>query len=385
MKSLKIIPLLDSIPKVNSYSNIGLNLEKIFKMNSLKNLIQTLKFKKQFHKQLTSESKNLIKINEEYDIFERENKEKKLEEEDQIDIFSLPISKSETKLKIKKHNIKSFFFHKKHIEGFDTNSLAYKYHPNFNSIYKNIPSVRIFKPISENTKNKKNNLFNLEIKSNFNISKNSKNIKNKSKENSIDNNKYLNTINSYKNFKYRKNLKKQKFKSRNSSHNTISNNSKTHKSIESISRFITEILIKEINKYKYKINSPDKLPNLLNQKPDEKNASTNSTEKNNKIKTIPFHFKNRAIDFTKMRSRKALLVKNSLYIPNFGYYEPKYNLVEKRQYDIFFNKKPETDKHRQKKNLLKKILTSYDVESNYQTIDNNKLNNDILRRYNLLK
>ena len=36
MKSLKVIPLLDSIPKIPSYSNYGVNLEKIFKMASLK-------------------------------------------------------------------------------------------------------------------------------------------------------------------------------------------------------------------------------------------------------------------------------------------------------------------------------------------------------------
>jgi hypothetical protein len=52
---------------------------------------------------------------------------------------------------------------------------------------------------------------------------------------------------------------------------------------------------------------------------------------------------------------------------------------------FFFNKKPESDKYKQKKNLLKKILTSYDVEPNYQTIDNNKLNNDILFKYRFPK
>jgi hypothetical protein len=35
--------------------------------------------------------------------------------------------------------------------------------------------------------------------------------------------------------------------------------------------------------------------------------------------------------------------------------------------------------------ILQKILTSYDVEADYQTIDNNKLNNDILSKYRFLK
>ena len=396
MKSLKLIPLLDSIPKVNSYSNYGNILEKIFKMNSLKYLIHSLKFKQDYLKQLTSETSNKINTNEEYDVFDRQINQKKFEEEEQVDIFSLPTSKSEAKLKIKKDNFKSFCFHKKNSGEFDTSSLAYKYNPNFNSIYKNIPSVKIYKPIFQKSKTNKDILFHTEIKNNFSRGDNSsKKDKDKIKKNSEEknnekDNKYLNTFNNYKNFKYQTNLKNKKIKYRNKTQNTLSNksNSKSHKSLDSTNRFITEISIKKIKKSHNTKISLNKLPNLLNQKAEEKNeknTTTNSTENINKINTIPFHFKNRAIDFTKMRSRKALIYKNSLLIPNFGYYEPKYNLVEKRQYDIFFNKKPESDKYKQKKNLLKKILTSYDVESNYQTIDNNKLNNDILKRYKLIK
>lgn len=386
MKSLKIIPLLDSIPKFNSYSNYGLNLEKIFKMNSLKYLIHTLKFRKEFHKQLKNEFSNSIKIKEEYDIFDWDKKQKKINEEPEEDIFSLPISKSESKLKIKPNNIKSFFFHKKNKNGLDADSLAFKYNPNYNSIFKNVPSVRIYKPFLENKKN----LFNTEIKNNFSSSNIIKNNKNKeiifNKEKSINKNKYLNTINIYKKFKYQKSLKNQRIRYRNITQNTFSNNNnKSFKSSESSNRFITEIPIQAIKKLNKKKLSLDKLPELLNQKVEEKNTSINSIDNNNKVNTTPFHYKNRAIDFNKMSSRKTKIFKNTLHIPNFGYYEPKFNLVEKRQYNIFFNKKPETDKYRQKKNLLKKILTSYDVEPNYQTIDNNKLNNEVLRRFNWLK
>ena len=390
MKTLKVIPLLDSIPKVDSFSNIGHNLEKLFKMNSLKNLIRTLKFKNEFHKQITSESSNLIKVNEEYDVFEREKNIKKIIEEDQIDIFSLPISQSEPKLQLKKHHIKSFLFHRKNKDELDTNFLAYKYNPNFNSIYKNTPTVKILKSKTENKK-KKNNLFNREIKNNFSGNNSIQNIKKRNKEhnkeyNFYNKNKYLNTINSYKNFNYQKNLKNKTLRYRNNTQNTIINsNSKSLKSVDSINRFITEISIKPIKKTQNNKNSKDILPDLLTPKLEEKNTSSNSIEKSNEKVITPFHFKNRAIDFTKMRSRKAFNFKNSLHIPNFGYYEPKYNLVEKRQYNIFFNKKPEFNKHRQKKILLQKILTSYDVEPMYQTIDNKKLNNDILKKYKLIK
>ena len=70
MKSLNIIPILDSIPKVSSFSNYGLSLEKIFKMNSLTNLIKTLKFKKDYHNQITNEFSNIKNSSEEYDVLE---------------------------------------------------------------------------------------------------------------------------------------------------------------------------------------------------------------------------------------------------------------------------------------------------------------------------
>ena len=399
MKSLNIIPILDSIPKVSSFSNYGLSLEKIFKMNSLTNLIKTLKFKKDYHNQITNEFSNVKNSSEEYDVFDRQQQQKINEEEADIDIFSLPISKSE--VKIKKNQIKKFFFKKKKPDALDTSFLAYKYNPNFNSIYKNIPSVKILKPNLISTKNKKNNIFNTEIKKNFSIYNSTKNIKetkNKNKKgkininiinlNNLNKNKYLNTINNYKNFKYQKNINNKTIKYRNKSQSINSDNkSKSIKSTETINGFITEIPINHQKKSNNKKNSNDKLPSLSNQKGEkgeEKNTSTNSIE-NNKNNFTPFHYKNRAVDFTKMRSRKSLIIKKSFQMPDFGCYEPKYNLVEKRQYDIFFNKKPNTDKHRRKKILLKKIMTSYDVEPDYQTIDNKKLNNDILLKYRFLK
>ena len=384
MKSLKIIPLLDSIPKVSSYSNYGISLEKLFKMNSLKNLIHTLKFKNSFFKHFVHEKNKIIKT-EEYDVYEKNDKQRKFDEENAIDIFSLPNSKSEKRLNIK--NIKNekknkSFFHKKISRLFDTNSLAFKYNPNFNSIYKNIPSVKIISPIYD--KKSKNNKFSNTI-----------DISEKDSLKKVKSDKYLNIL---INNKYNKNIKNENKTHRNDKSTSSKHNIK-NKSIDSIektsSRFITEIPITQ-KKLKYeKAITLDKLPNLTNElaknklenkEYDEKNSSMDSNnmpENNNNI--IPFHYKNRAIDFSKMTKRKSINNKKSLHYPDFGYYDPKYNLVEKRQYDIFFNKKPETDKYRRKQILLKKIMTSYEVETNYQTIDNNKLNNDILYKYKFLK
>ena len=381
MKSLKIIPLLDSIPKVSSYSNYGISLEKLFKMNSLKNLIHTLKFKNSFLKHFVKEKNKIIKT-EEYDVYEKHNKQRKFDEENAIDIFSLPNSKSEKRLNIKNEKKNKSFFHKKISRLFDTNSLAFKYNPNFNSIYKNIPSVKIISPIYD--KKSKNNKFSNTI-----------DISEKDSLKKVKSDKYLNIL---INNKYNKNIKNENKTHRNDKSTSSKHNIK-NKSIDSIektsSRFITEIPITQ-KKLKYeKAITLDKLPNLTNElaknklenkEYDEKNSSMDSNnmpENNNNI--IPFHYKNRAIDFSKMTKRKSINNKKSLHYPDFGYYDPKYNLVEKRQYDIFFNKKPETDKYRRKQILLKKIMTSYEVETNYQTIDNNKLNNDILYKYKFLK
>ena len=385
MKSLKIIPLLDSVPKVSSYSNYGISLEKLFKMNSLKNLIHTLKFKNSFLKNFVHEKNKIIKT-EEYDVYEKHAQQIKFDEENAIDIFSLPISKSEKRLNIKsiKNEKKNkSFFHKKISRLLDTNSLAFKYNPNFNSIYKNVPSVKILSPIyNKKSKNKKFS--------------NTIDISGKDRLKKVKSDKYLNII---INNKYTKNIKNKNIAYINDKV-TNSNQNIQSKSIDSIektsSRFITEIPITQ-KKLKYeKAITLDKLPNLSNKliinkleskEYDEKNSSmdSNNMPENNNNNIIPFHFKNRAIDFSKMAKRKSITNKKSLHYPDFGYYDPKYNLVEKRPYDIFFNKKPETDKYKRKQILLKKIMTSYEVETNYQTIDNNKLNNDVLYKYKFLK
>ena len=92
--------------------------------------------------------------------------------------------------------------------GFDTNSLAYKYYPNFHSIDKNVPSVKIIQPSPTNKINKKFDIFNQEIKKNLNNNYNTKLINKENKEKKKDKNiilnsiAYLNTIDNYKNLKY---------------------------------------------------------------------------------------------------------------------------------------------------------------------------------------
>ena len=160
-----------------------------------------------------------------------------------------------------------------------------------------------------------------------------------------------------------------------------------------IKRFITEIPIKNKNFFKNKSfkKNNNRLPEInLSESPhymqslksDKKqNILTESTESNNNAVSLK---NNRAVDFGKMlsRSSKIFLNTHSLKVPNSGYYEPKYNLIEKRIYDIYINR-PSFDKFKKKQLLLKKLMTSYNIGANYQLIDNSKLNVEALNRINL--
>ena len=80
------------------------------------------------------------------------------------------------------------------------------------------------------------------------------------------------------------------------------------------------------------------------------------------------------IDFDKMlhRNEKTLIYASSLKVPSFGQYNPKYKWIDKDKNIISFNP-DEKDEKRHKKYLIKKICTSYNVNSEYQIVDNTKL------------
>jgi hypothetical protein len=339
----------------------------MFKMSSLRYFIKTLKFKEEFHKKfLKDESVN--KKREEYDIFEMEgiqNNKKNNEE----DIFSLSNTKHMLKPKIKNNEInKSYFYHKRNNTTLSDSPDALKYNPNFNSISKNIPSVRIVKPSLNKHRNIKNILLNLDNKKDLNkfISKND-----------IKSNKNLLTLNNEQEHKKNSLPKKEEEKNKNA-------------------RFMTEVPIKNKNKNFSKNNSvkkyPYKLPNIINSMEIPHymlNIKTNKKRNNiindlNDSNNNSFYKKNRAIDFSKMltRSSKIFLNLHSLKVPNGGYYEPRYNLIEKRQYNIHINK-PVVDNLKKKQILLKKIMTSYNINPNYELIDGNKLNDDAVKKLNL--
>ena len=82
------------------------------------------------------------------------------------------------------------------------------------------------------------------------------------------------------------------------------------------------------------------------------------------------------MDFKKMSSRNDKYIINtySLDVPSFEKYSPKYEFIESNVKNIKFS--PFGENKRDKKFLLKKILSSYKVPTEYQFIDNEKLLND---------
>jgi hypothetical protein len=367
MKPLKLINLFDSIPQNNNYSHYGSSLEKMFKMSSLKYLIKTLKFKKEFHKKyLKEETVNNQK--KEYDIYEMEKIKTKKNEENQEDIFSLP-SPLPKSVKERTNQVinKSYFYHKKSSSTLNDSPDSLKYNPNFNSISKNIPSVKIVKPSFDKGDIDKNEFLNQKIKKDI-----SKIILK-----TIDSNKNLNTID-YENV-----------------HNNSKNNiniirNDSNDSLGKARRFMTEIPINN-SKIFSKNNSckkyPYKLPSIITDyhphymSPIKIHRKRKIKEINNN--TISFYNKNKAVDFRKMQSRssKVFLNIHSLKVPNFGYYKPNYDFVEKRQFNILLDR-PTIDVHKRKKLLLKKIIASYYIEPDYKLIDNKKLNDDALKTMN---
>ena len=238
MKPLKMINFLDSISKVNSYSHYGSSLEKMFKMSSLRYFIKTLKFKEEFHKKfLKDESVN--KKREEYDIYEMEGIQNSKKNNDE-DIFSLSSTKQILKPKIKNNEInKSYFYHKRNKTTLSDSPDALKYNPNFNSISKNIPSVRIVKPSLNKHRNIKNIFLNLANKKDSNKF---------TSKNSVKSNKNLLTLSNEQEHKKNSPPKNEEEKNKNV-------------------RFMTEVPIKNKNKNFFKNISvkkyPYKLPNIV--------------------------------------------------------------------------------------------------------------------------
>lgn len=114
-----------------------------------------------------------------------------------------------------------------------------------------------------------------------------------------------------------------------------------------------------------------------------------NSKKNNNILTYikPFNYiennKHKIVNYKKMKS--WMEIKNNQIHEVFGLtYTPKYTMIDKNIPSVFFDSK-EKIKNFEKKNKLRKVISSYKIFKNFQIIDESKLSNknSILNRYNL--
>ena len=142
-----VFKILDSIPKFDIYSKYNIALERVFQDNSMKHLMKSLKEHKRAEVySYFTENEKVPKNNKLLAIYGIENKkednyrnllndeekEKKPEEKQNIDILKGAWRITNTSLRPLR-----------------LESDPFRYNPNYNSIYKNIPSVKIRKPIFE--------------------------------------------------------------------------------------------------------------------------------------------------------------------------------------------------------------------------------------------
>ena len=338
-----MMKIIESIPHNETYSKYNSTLEKIFKSQSLRHYINVYKNRRTMS--FDKNEANDFNTN----VFGDELLYKKLKEDEENNIFddtNGENEKGEPKLEETKED-----FWKKIVEmkknKIEYNLDPFKYHPNYNSIYKNIPSVKITEPTKTKLKEK---------------SKDKNNYKKMEKKKM---NKLLITE-----INHTFNEEKKQSKDRN------------NKSFVNINLTDTNIK-KEI-----------KLPKLSGN-PKNKNMTLITNRNNHAIRfskylprkfIIPDHNKNisyinpfnyikpknktKSIDFNKMLNRndKTLIYTSSLKTPSFCQYNPKYDWVDKDKCSIYFNPLQKNEK-KHKKYLIKKICTSYNVNTEYEILN----------------
>ena len=326
----RILKLFESVPKFDTYSQYSNSLEKVFHENSLKNLIKHLKeerkaklfsyfdvekqnnesnkfniFKRRKEMKLDNSKNNLL-----YDEGDIKNKNKDKEKESQ----NQTINPESDKYTINRFNNST-----------NVESYPFRYNPNYDSIMKKIPYVKIIQPPTKNTKPSTflTEIGDLAISSN-NLKKTALNEKNKNSQKKLKEKLYL-------------------------------NNDRNNHSIR-------------LDKYS-----------------DRKEIKIDNNPTISYIEPYDYQkVKNNSTDFKKMTSRDDvdILKIKKTDGPSVGYYNPHYEYFEDRVRNISLGN--EHINKNNKKLLLKKIWGSYSVKLDYELIDNSKLNNDILKQNNII-
>ena len=366
MADKNLINTFENISNFDNFSKYNSILDHEFKDKSLKSFIISLKHYK------TKDKENFIE--EFYKKYPYQFEEKKIIE-DGDEIFE-HIRGSRNKIKEEKeiklnNNMQTKLNNerKKIIENEIPDPL--RYNPNYGSIFKKIPGFKMGN--KQNSKNK-NAKANSKKKKLIKLYKNL--IKDKNKQ-EVDNNLFktnikINDMNDKNNIKNKKdiflNLPPISFRSINSNLQNQNEISKKYNTIEVKSKNIDNI--SKSKKYQQR--------NFHFEMENNKNKSQFSYNKNNNN-----------VDFGKMSSRndKYLINAYSLDVPSSEKYSPKYTFVETNVKNINFS--PFGSNKNKKKFLFKKMLGSYNVPTEYQFIDNEKLlnnqeliNQQLILRYN---
>ena len=341
------IQLLDSIPKFNIYSKCGSSIERKFHFNSLKHLIHSLKF---------------------------ENTPKKLKKpekfiDEDIDIFDIIETKKENN-KNTKHKTKTFKQISMINQKINSEMSPCKYNPNYNSIYKKIPYVKIISPepikknrvilspLSNNDLKTEKSIILKNDKTEFTPEKNSNN---NSKNNSY--NKSKNSKNEYnndnENNKTEEKNEKNIINSPKKKLPEINKNNKNNKNYFSSDKSNHALRFSQYNDRK------TNLPNL--------NLPISYIEPHNYTKKRKIN----GINFNKMKKRPPLINKASLDVPNPCQYQPKYTVTDKNIGRVNLSKNPVISKKDYRKYLIKKVCSSYYVDDTYHLIDNSLLKNNV--------
>ena len=338
-------------------------------------IIESLKRQKDISELSLLDQIAKVDSNEPIDIYAQEDSDlKKIQNDEDYDIFDetndekeIPQVKSEGKKKQELWRKNALEFKKRK---YKPNLDPFKYNPNYNSIYKNIPTVKIIDP--------KKSLSVIDSKSK---EKNRKKSKEKSQEKTnpliteanivlkTNNNKILKKIEQAKTPNKRRKLLNTMTDMNNSNKSSIVNNIKLPK-LTRLSK------IKNVDS----INSDNQNHALRFSKYIPRRYIIPDHNKNvsylNPVNYIKPKNKTKSIDFDKMlhRNEKNLLNVSCLKNQFFGQYNPKYNYIEKNEQVKLFNPE-EKDMEKHRKYLMRKLWASYKVNTEYQLVDNNKINN----------
>ena len=323
MADKKTIRVLESVPNATRFSKYNQSLDRLFKSRSLKDLLESLKSphkKHIYNEKPETPKKNNKEFNENSEKVLNDLYKQKLKEQELI-------KKQERRLLSERRENKHSHFKNKIIEPILD---PFKYCPNYDSVKPRSPCYKITLPTIPSKK-----INNKSTKSLENIDEYPSKIKLKKNRNDDINLPSLKTEESEKS------------------------------TIDPVKKNNGLYINCDKNNHALRFSKYAARGDFL----EMKGGTVSYVEPHN----YNFEKKNNAIDFQKMQKfERSLVNKEALDTPSMWFYNPKYDLVEKKPVEITFGKN--NDKRRNKQYLLRKIWGSY-----YATIDYSIVNNNMLK------